>query len=533
MGRGLKMAEHKSREEQGIFKAATVLMFTTLISGVLGFVREQILMSKFGLSYITDAYFAAFSIPDFLYNLLVGGTIGAAFIPVFRSYLSTKSEEEAWRIASTAINVVIIGFTIGITVGMIFTPQLVSLVAYKFSGKTLDLTVTLTRIMLPAVMVTGFNGIMLGILQSHRYFLPPALGAIFYNIAIITVGVLLEPYLGIAAFSTGVVVGIIGNFLIQIFSLRKIGIKYRPIIDLKHPGVKKLGILLIPAIIGLSANQINLIVNQNLASSLAEGSIAALRLANRLMILPLAIFAMSISTAVFPTLTDKAAKSEFESYKETLSLGIRSMSFLTIPSGIAFMVLGVPIIRLLFQQREFTPEDTVLTASVLFFYSFTLFAQGISGILTRGFYAMQKSFIPVTISAITIFINYLSNILLKDVMGVRGLALAFSLTAIFNMIFLVYVLRRQIGSLGITRIVKSLSKVVVASLIMATVAYGVSLSLEKSLDLSLKSHQLLQVLLTFIVAGLVYGLLAWLFRMEEVHRVIAMVGKKFNRKARI
>ncbi len=513
----------------GLLQAAGILIFTTFLSRVLGFVREQVLLSKFGLSFKADAYIAAFTIPDFLYELLVGGAIAAAFIPVFRSHLSIESESEAWKIASTAINVVLIFMLIAVPLGMIFTPYLIPLVAYSFSGETLDLTVKLTRIMFPAVIFTALNGIMMGILQSHRNFLPPALGAIFYNFAIIGGGVFLTPYLDIAGFSVGVVIGVVGNFLIQLSALKKIGIGYKPIIDFKHPGVRKLGLLMIPAIIGLSAAQINLIVNQNIASDLAAGSIATLRLANRIMVLPLAIFGMSIAIAVFPTLTDKAARSKLDQYKETLSLGIRSVSFLTIPSAIALMVLGVPIVRVFFQQGQFTSADTKLTASVLFFYSFALLAQGMTGILVRGFYALQKSFIPVSISIITIGLNFTLNMLFKESLGVRGIALAFSLTAAFNVLALFYMLRRQIGVLGLKRMIVSFTKIIAASLIMALVAYFTSLGLENFLDISSKINQIIQVGITILVAAVVYGGIALALKMEEANPLINTLKRRFGK----
>ena len=513
----------------GLLQAAGILVITTFLSRILGFVREQVLLSRFGLGYKADAYIAAFTIPDFLYEILVGGAIAAAFIPVFRSLLSTEGEKEAWTVASTAINVVVIVMLIGVTLGMIFTPYLIPLVAYGLSGETLELTVRLTRIMFPAVIFTALNGLMMGILQSHKKFLPPALGAIFYNIAIIGGGIFLSPFLDIAGFSVGVVIGVLGNFLIQLSALKKIGIGYKPLIDFNHPGVRKLALLMIPAIIGLSAAQINLIVNQNIASDLAAGSIATLRLANRIMVLPLAIFGASIAIAFFPTLTDKAARSQIDQYKETLSLGIRSISFLTIPSAVALMVLGVPIVRVFFQQGQFTAADTKLTASVLFFYSFALLAQGMTGVLVRGFYALQKSFIPVSISVVTILLNFTLNMLFKESLGVRGIALAFSLTAAFNVLALFFMLRRQIGALGIKRMTTSFTKIIIASLIMAVAAYFTSLGLESFLDVSSKINQILQVGTTILVAAFVYGGIAIVLKMEEANPVIGTLKRRFGK----
>ncbi|HEX3032686.1 MAG TPA: lipid II flippase MurJ [Bacillota bacterium] len=245
-----------SVENQRVAKAAGVIMIAMLLSRILGFVREQALTTQFGLTYLTDAYFAAFAIPDLLYNLLVGGALSSAFIPVFSSYLARDKEDEAWEIASTVINIAVIGLLIGIILGEIFTPALIPLVARKFQGEKLLLTIHLSRIMFPAVLFTGLNGLMMGILNSYKNFAYPAIGAVLYNVGIIAMGVLLGPRIGVAGFSIGVIVGVLLNFFIQFPTLiRKRKLKYRPIINFRHPGVIEIGALMIPAIIGLSVSQ--------------------------------------------------------------------------------------------------------------------------------------------------------------------------------------------------------------------------------------------------------------------------------------
>ncbi|MFZ3171200.1 MAG: murein biosynthesis integral membrane protein MurJ [Carboxydocellales bacterium] len=518
-------------QNRGIAKAAGVIMIAMLLSRVLGFVREQAMTTQFGRTYITDAYFAAFSIPDLLYNLLVGGALSSAFIPVFSGYLAKGKEEEAWDVASTVINIAVMALFLGIILGEIFTPFLIPIVASKFQGESLDLTIKLSRIMLPAVLFTGLNGIMMGILNSYKDFTYPVIGAVIYNVGIIAMGVLLGPYIGIAGFSVGVIVGVIGNFLIQFPSLiRMKKMKYRPVLNLKHPGVKRIFLLMIPAIIGLSVSQVNLLINQNLASGLASGSITALRMANRLMILPVGVFAYAISTAVFPTLTAQAATDRMQEYKQTFSLGIRSIIFITIPASVGLMTLGVPIVRLLFEQGKFLPEDTLATAAVLFYYSIGLFAQSAVFVIVRGFYAIQDTTTPLKIGLLTIAANYILNHLFIRYLEARGLALAYSLTGFLDMIALLYLLRRKIGPIGMRKVINSVLKILVAASAMGVCAYFMAYYWEVFIPVNQKILQLAEIGIIISVAVGIYLVIARMFKMEELDMVLGVFLKKFKRK---
>lgn len=518
-----------NEQNRGIAKAAGILMLAMLLSRVLGFVREQAMTTQFGRTYITDAYIAAFSIPDLLYNLLVGGALSSAFIPVFSSYLAKEKEDEAWDVASTVINIAVIALVVGIILGEIFTPYLIPIVASKFQGEKLALTIKLSRIMFPAVLFTGLNGIMMGILNSYKDFTSPAIGAVIYNVGIISLGIALGPYLGIAGFSIGVIVGVIGNFLIQFPTLiRMRKMKYRPVLNLKHPGVKKIFVLMVPAIIGLSVSQVNLLINQNLASGLASGSITALRMANRLMILPVGVFAYAISTAVFPTLTALVATNRINEYKQTFSLGVRSIIFITIPASVGLMALGVPIVRLLFEQGKFNHYDTLATADVLFYYSIGLFAQSAVFVIVRAFYALHDTTTPLKLGLLTISANYILNHLFIRYLEARGLALAYSLTGFMDMIALLYLLRRKIGPIDMRKILNSVFKTLIAAVAMGISAYFLAYYFEGLIPVNKKVFQLAEVGIVISVAIGVYLAIARLFKMEELDMVLGILIKKFK-----
>ncbi|HEX3032787.1 MAG TPA: lipid II flippase MurJ [Bacillota bacterium] len=294
--------------------------------------------------------------------------------------------------------------------------------------------------------------------------------------------------------------------------------------------MKEIGLLMIPAIIGLSVSQVNLLVNQNLASGLSSGSITALRMANRLMILPVGVFAYAISTAIFPTLTSQAATNRMEEYKTTFSLGIRSVIFITIPAAVGLMSLGVPIVRLLFQQGKFLSGDTLATASVLFYYSIGIFAQSAVFVIVRGFYALHDTKTPLKLGILTITANYLMSHLFIGPMGAEGLALAYSLTGFLDMTALLFLLRRKIGRLGIRKILVSFGKIVAAALVMGFSAYYMAHYLEAFLPVQKKLFQLVEIGLIIGVALIIYLGIAKLLKMEEVDSVLGILARKFGRR---
>ncbi|MCL4405636.1 MAG: murein biosynthesis integral membrane protein MurJ [Eubacteriales bacterium] len=512
-----------------VAKAAGMLMIAMMVSRALGYVREASLASAFGAKWQTDAFLAAFTVPDFLYDLLVGGVLSSAFIPVFSSYLATDREEEAWEVASTMINLLFIVMVICVTLGMIFAVPLTKLVAYKFTGETLALAVKLSRLMFPAFVILAMYGLMQGILNSYKHFAAPAIGAIAYNLCIIVFGLLLQKKYGIMGFAIGVVAGHIASFCIQLPVVIKKGLRYRFTFNLRHPGVRKMFLLMVPTMLGLAANRVNLVVNQSLASGISEGSITALRMASRLMWLPLGVFAGSISVAVFPTLTSQAARQEMAEFKQTLSMGIRSIFLITIPASVGLAVLSVPIVRLLFERGEFNPGATQVTAYALIFYCIGLFAQSAVWVVTRAYYALLDTLRPLLIAVTTIFINVALNFVLRPVLAERGLALAYSLTGIYNLLVLLYILRTKIGQIDLKKIIRSFVLVSVSSAVMGVVTYGVAGFLGTHLDLALRINQVIQVGLSIVVGLIVFAVAVLMCRLEETELVMGIIKRKLKR----
>lgn len=521
-----------NQTNQRVAKAAGLLMVATTLSRVLGFVRERGIAQIFGRTRLTDIFFAAFSIPDLMYYLLIGGALSAAFIPVFTSYLANNKEKEGWYVASTFINVTVLllfAFTI---LGIIFAPRLAPLVAYNFTGRDLQLLVRQMRFMFPAVFFTALAGLQMGILNSYQVFGPPAFGPIVYNLAIIAACYLLGPSMSLTGLAIGVVVGAIGNFFVQFPFVRAYNKGYQFVMDFSHPGIRKIFKLMVPSLLGLSVTQINLIINQSLASGLAAGSITALRYANRLMQLPLGIFAMGISTAIFPTLARQASRREMDDFRATFSLGLRSVFFITVPAGIGLWVLGEPIVRLLFQGAEFTAADTKATAFALGFYSLGLFAQSGIQVITRVYYSLNDTVTPVLTGLATVVLNVLLNLffLSQTNLAHGGLALAFSISGIFNFFALVFFLRRKIGAMGGGKIAWSFMKTAIASLGMGLGVIWATGLIQPKVNLSSTLGQLIEVGGGIAVGLLVYFVAAYLMGMEELELVLDLVKKKIKRR---
>lgn len=509
-------------------KNIMIVMVMMTISRLLGFFREIATANIFGRGMATDAFFAAFTIPDMMYYLLIGGALSAAFIPVFTSYLAVEDEQEAWKVASTFINIIIVLLFILSIAGMVFARQIVPLVAYGFRGDQLTLTANLTRFMFPSVAFTALAGLTTGVLQSYKRFNASTVGPILYNVGIILGALLLGSIWGITGMAVGVLTGALTNFLYQFLFIRDKIVFYRPVFYFSHPGVKQIFLLMLPVLVGLSITQINLIINQNLASGLMTGSITALRLANRLMQLPLGIFAMSISTVIFPTITAQIAREEYENFRISFSKALSTIFYITIPSAVGLMVIGLPLLRVLFVHGAFKVQDAIITAQALFFYSFGLVAQAGIQLLTRGFYAKRDTSTPVKIGVITVMINIIVSLYLVKCtnFGVRGPALAYSFSSFINMILLFIYLQKRMNGIYGKKILVSGMKAGIAAAVMGIVIYLSTHMLVKLHLFGGAFQDLITLILGCILGGSIYFGLTILFRMEEVKSIFSLIKEK-------
>lgn len=519
-----------------VARSALVVMAAMMISRVLGYVRDVIIYAQIGQNNFTDAYNAAFKIPDCIYMILVGGALSAAFIPVVSSYLARGEKEKVWEFSSVVINVIATLLLILVVIAYIFAPQFIGFYVSGFDAETLALTVVLARIMLVQAVFMALAGICQGLLQAFKIFTPTAIGSVIYNIGIIVVGAafsgLIEmrfPGYGITAFSLGVVAGAFGNFLIQAIALRKVGMKYRPSFNIKNPGFKRMILLMLPVFISLAATEINLFVSAGIASHLAPGLLSALNTAQRLMQLPISIFAVSIAMAVFPVLSREAALNHIEEFRKEFSRGIRTILFVLIPFSALLAVVGVPLIRFLYEIGKFTGDNTEAVAYALYFYCGGIIFYGCIQILNRAFYAFQDTKKPVFVAVCGVAINLSLSFLLVRYLAQGGLALAYTCAGIFNVILLTFFLKRKLGHLRVKEIGISVIKTVLISAVMAAAAYGTALGTELIFGVDAKWAQFIQLMSSGCIGLLVFFLLAKVLKMPEVETVIRIMKRRFGR----
>ncbi len=527
-----KKEKPKKKQHSSVLYAAGMLTIMMTISRILGFVRDISVSSMFGISWQADAYTAAFTIPDLIYFALVGGGLSSAFIPVFSSYLATDQDEDAHVMASTILNIVAIASMVLIAIGMVFTPQLIDIMVefkHENAAEATALTIVLTRLMFAQCFFMCLAGISQGILQCYKEFTVPALGAVVYNIAIIVIGILLAQHIGIAGFTIGVVVGAALNLLLQIRSMRQYGFSYKLTLNLRHPGVKKFFLLFLPVVLGLSMNELNLLVSQRLASGLGGGVVYALKQAQRIMMLPVGIFAAAIGLSVFPTMTSHVARGEMKEYKQNLTMGLRTVIFITLPASVGLIALSHPVVRAMYQQGAVTTVQIELVSVILVYYCIGVVGYGAQQILNRGFYAVQDTKSPVLINVFVLLFNIIISIILVGPFTYRGLAMAYSLSGLLSMLVLGVALRFKIGQYGGKALVKSALQSIIASAVMGLAVYFVANGLEQMLDLSSKLMQVLQVGIGITVGVVVYAAMAIVMRMEEAQQVLRIVKRKLRR----
>lgn len=445
---------------------AIIIAFFSVCSRILGLLRDHLLASKFGAGEVLDTYYAAFKLPDLIFNTLVLGALSVAFIPVFLEHW-TKDKEEAWKIATSFLNLLFIVFLIFSIIFFIFAPQLVStIIAPGFDAERTAQTVNLTRIILISILFFGISNVASSILNSFKKFIAYSLAPVVYNLGIIIGILFLVPRYGNTGLALGVVLGSILHLFVQLPSVLKLGYRWKPTLAIS-PAVKRIGSLMLPRIFALAANQISKLVTTTIASTLAVGTIAIYNLADNLQSFPTGIFGISLAISAFPYFSETATNGNFAKFDDHFSITFRRILFLIIPSSVLILLLRAQIVRLVLGGGLFSWADTVFTLDTLGYFSLSLFAQALIPLLTRAFYAFQNTKTPVIISVISLAINIILAFILGKLMGVAGLALAFSIASIINFILLIAVLKIKLHFLREGKIIISLMKITVASLIMA------------------------------------------------------------------
>jgi putative peptidoglycan lipid II flippase len=516
--------------QMSVGRASLFMIATLIASRFLGWLRLSVIGARFGETPELDAFWAAFRIPDTLFNLLVAGALASAFIPVFTAYLAKEREDEAWRVASSVLNAIVI-LLIGLSAVMwLLAPWIVPVLAPFADPEQIQTTIRLSRIMLLSPIFMGLSALFTGILNSYRQFLSGATAPLVYNFVIILFALFATPFLGIEALAWGTVAGALMMWLVQVPELTFRRTRYRVALDLGHPGVREIVRLTVPRTLALGAVQLIFIVDTYLAAKLPEGSLTALNYAFQLMQLPLGVFSIAISAAVFPTLSLYAAQGLQAKMRDVLQTAIRWILFLTVPTVVMMIVLRRPIVNLLFQYGQFGPEAREATQEAFLFYSLGLAGHALIQILARAYYASKDTRTPLALTLVSIGTNIVLSVLLAPLYGINGLALANSIATLAEAV-LFFVLLAPRARLRIVGLGTATLKVMAASLLMGIAMFAFIRVTNITVDLQqTKLGLLLQTAVAFAVGLLAYVGAATLFRVSELAEITAAVRARLGRR---
>lgn len=503
-------------------ETAIVLMLATITSKVLGFVREMVLANFYGTSSIADAYKIAITIPGTIFAI-IGAGIATGYIPMYSRVEKEKGLLRADRFTSNMINVVMLLCTIIVIVVLLFTTPIVKVFASGFTGEKLELTVMITRFTIIGVYFTALVYIFTAFLNLKNKFLIPALVAVPMNIIVI-ISIAISSKMGVETLAIGTLISMGAQLIFLLPVIMKTGYKHKLSLDRKDEDLKKMVVLAIPVIIGISVNQINTIVDKRIASGLVDGSVAALDYAVKLNGFVQGIFVMSIVTAMYPMISRMGTENNLTGLKDSLKEAIVSVSILVIPATAGSMVLAEPIVDVLFKRGTFGSDSVTMTAGALFFYSIGMIGYGLREVISKAFYSLQDTKTPMINAAVAVILNIVLCVILSRFMGINGLALATSIAGIFCTIILFINLRRKIGSISLKSILGSIAKISVASVAMgftAKVVFGIV-----SVSVGVK----LGLLIAIGAAGIVYFIVIYLMKIDEVKSIIEMFKGKIKRK---
>ncbi|HEX2195110.1 MAG TPA: murein biosynthesis integral membrane protein MurJ [Candidatus Limnocylindria bacterium] len=514
-------------------QASLILTVAALASRLLGWIRLLVIGSQFGAGRDLDAYFAAFRIPDAIFQLVVAGALSAALIPVFSSYRARSQEREAWRLASSIINLVVIALAALSLLMAILAPWVVPIVAPGFDAPTTELTVRMTRIMLLSPVLIGIGAVVSGILNSYERFAVPSLAPLAYNLCIIGAAIFLAPIWGVEGLAVGVAIGSLAHLAIQLPELGKVGQRYDLTIGLAHPGVRKVAWLMGPRMLGLAAGQVNFILSTVLASGLPEGSITSLNYAFQLSQLPVGVLGVSVAVALFPSLSRDAALGRLPEIRRAVSGSLRVLIFLALPLTATLIVLAEPITSVFFQYGLFGAQSAERTASVLAFFAVGLVGHIVVHVLSRAFYAMQDTRTPVTWAVIGVAVNVPLMLWLVGPMGVEGLALALSISTLLEVSGLLVSLRLRIDSIDEGEVARSAARSALAAAAAALLMLGgITLARAWAPQLLANGVGRLVVVAALAAAGAaIYLLVASALRAPEIGQMRTLLARGRTRGA--
>ncbi|MBX9604193.1 MAG: murein biosynthesis integral membrane protein MurJ [Bryobacteraceae bacterium] len=534
---------------ESVVRSAGIVSVAVLMSRITGLVRESVMARLFGASLQYDAFMLGFRIPNLTRDLFAEGALSSAFVPTFTEYLNNRSKEDAARLAQLVSTALILAVGFVCVLGVVFSPQLVHWLAPGYAavpGK-FELAVTMTRIMFPFLLLVALAAQAMGVLNACNQFAVPAMASTFFNIGSVTFGLLLGfwlgPYIGISpieGMAAGVVLGGALQLLWQVPSLRKAGFTYRPIFDWSDPGLIRILKLMGPAILGNAAVQVNVMVNTNLASTIADpirgldGPVSWLGYAFRFMQLPLGLFGVAMAAATLPSISRSAAAGNTDEFRRTLSRSLGMVFLLTVPSSVGLVVLGQSIIGAIYQGGRFQIYDTQQTAAALSFYAVGLAGYAATKVLNPAFYALGDARTPMWISLCSIGINLAAALALTRYWnwGHEGLALSTSLVALFASVSQFLMLRDRIAGIYGRQLFSDFVRVTAAAAVMGAVVWVSTTLMQQSFGVT-KLARLADLAVSIPVGLAVFWAACRVLKIQDFDLVLHNIARPIRHLARL
>ncbi|HDQ05079.1 MAG TPA: murein biosynthesis integral membrane protein MurJ [Deltaproteobacteria bacterium] len=526
------MPQQKKSENSQVARAAGTVSIATMMSRVFGLARDMVIAAFFGAGWKTDAFWIAFRIPNMLRRIVAEGSFTISFVPVFTEYLQKRSKKEALELASAAFTLLSIVLVIITVLGILLSPVIVGLIAPGFikDPAQFSLAVFLNRLMFPYIFFIGLVALCMGILNSLRHFIVPALSPVILNIAMIGAAFALRNLFAepITVLAVGVLIGGILQLLMQWPVLVKYGAKLKFKINFQHPGIRQISVLLLPAIFTASVNILNVFIGSILASLLPSGSVTYLFYADRVMELPIGVFALAVGTATLPSFSRHAANDNIDELKSSISFSLRITFFVVVPAMAALMMLSQPIISVLFQRGAFDAHAAVLTGQALFYYSLGLWAFAVIRLFITSFYSLQDSKWPMKAAIVSFVINVTASLILMHPMKHNGLALAGSLAVTANVLILMLVLKNKIGNFLDGVFYASLSKIIISSVVMMAAIHAVGYWMPWNIAADFPQRLLYLGVCIFTGTG-VYFVTAYFMKSPEIHALVNVAKRQLGR----
>jgi len=554
------VAAEAGSSQQSVARSAGIVSIAVMFSRLLGLVREMVFARYFGAGFLYDAYVVAFRIPNVLRDLFAEGALSVAFVKVFTDYQINKSEKEAWRLASLVLNLLAVILSVICIFGVIFSRQFVDLIADGFSPEKAALATTLTQIMFPFILLVALAAVAMGVLNTKGIFGIPASASTVFNITSLLFGLGIAYWLSgggwlsssdknavpesssqwaIIGMAIGTLIGGAAQFLMQVPSLYKVGFRFSPVVSLADEGVKKVIALMAPAILGTSAVQINVMINTYFVSGI-EGANSWLNYSFRLMQFPIGLFGVAVGTAAIPVLSRLASQNKTKDFRDTISSSMNLVFLMTLPSACGLIVLGEPIIRLIYARGAFKESDVPMTAWALAGYSIGLTGYAAIKILSPAFYAINDAKTPMMIALASIVVNLIASYGLRELLsgygvtaenphgyGHAGVALATSLVALVNFFALALLMRKRIKRLNGRDIILSFLKIAGASAVLSAVCYVSYHFLIDRYGSSGLALRLTEAFVPIALGGIAFVVTAKLLRVHELQQLFAALRRKF------